>query len=103
MATRVGNLRKGKGLGPDGVRVDRATIWGNKFVMADGSHQARSYAIHQYKEWLLSPAQEALRERARRELRGKRLLCWCAPLPCHADTLKWVADSESDSELGIGA
>ncbi len=26
------------------------------------------------------------------ELRGHRLACWCAPLPCHADVLADLAD-----------
>jgi hypothetical protein len=28
-----------------------------------------------------------------RSLRGKRLGCWCAPLPCHADVIAEVAES----------
>ena len=26
------------------------------------------------------------------ELRGKDLVCWCAPLPCHADVLLRLAN-----------
>ncbi len=33
-------------------------------------------------------------ERARHELRGKRLACWCSPLACHGDVLVAVADGE---------
>ena len=29
----------------------------------------------------------------KRELRGKRLLCWCHPKACHADVLARMADS----------
>lgn len=33
------------------------------------------------------------------ELHGKRLACWCAPLPCHADVLasaaEWAAEGGS--------
>ena len=32
--------------------------------------------------------------RARSELRGKTLACWCAPLPCHGDILLAVANRE---------
>lgn len=32
--------------------------------------------------------------RALAELRGKRLGCWCAPDPCHADILARLADGE---------
>jgi hypothetical protein len=28
----------------------------------------------------------------KKELRGKILGCWCAPLPCHADILAEVAN-----------
>jgi hypothetical protein len=38
-----------------------------------------------YRTWLL--AQPGLLERARTELRGKTLACWCAPGPCHGDVL----------------
>jgi hypothetical protein len=31
-------------------------------------------------------------ERARRELKGKRLGCYCAPKPCHGDVLARVAE-----------
>ena len=27
------------------------------------------------------------------ELRGKRLACYCAPLPCHGDVLAALADA----------
>lgn len=36
----------------------------------------------------------ALMERARRELRGKDLGCWCAPARCHADTLLEIANAQ---------
>jgi Domain of unknown function (DUF4326) len=29
------------------------------------------------------------------ELRGRRLGCWCAPLPCHADVIAELADRRS--------
>jgi len=28
------------------------------------------------------------------ELRGKDLVCWCSPLPCHADVLLELANAE---------
>lgn len=39
-------------------------------------------------------ASRDLVEAARRELKGKQLACWCAPLPCHGDVLAAVADGE---------
>ena len=33
-------------------------------------------------------------QRARLQLRGRRLGCWCAPEPCHGHNLSWVANCE---------
>ena len=30
-----------------------------------------------------------------RDLRGKRLGCWCVPLPCHAEVIAEIADAAS--------
>jgi hypothetical protein len=35
---------------------------------------------------------EALRNRVKKELRGKHLVCFCAPKACHADTLLRIAN-----------
>ena len=41
----------------------------------------------------------ALQRRAREELRGKHLYCWCVPRACHGSLLASCADSEpSDPE-----
>ena len=32
-----------------------------------------------------------------KELKGKRLGCWCKPLPCHGDVLAELADADADS------
>lgn len=32
------------------------------------------------------------------ELKGKILGCWCAPLPCHGDTLAELANGEGEGE-----
>jgi hypothetical protein len=35
------------------------------------------------------------------ELKGKILVCWCKPLPCHGDVLKAYVDKLPDSvQLG---
>jgi hypothetical protein len=36
--------------------------------------------------------QPELMEAAKHELKGKRLVCWCAPELCHGDTLAAIAD-----------
>jgi len=52
----------------------------------DGS---RDEVIAKYRAWIVrQPALMA----ALHELRGKSLLCWCAPGRCHADVLMELAN-----------
>src|SRR5437867_8640568 len=81
--TRVVHVKRA----PYDVSVGRPSPFGNPFVI--GRDGDRGAVIHKYRAWLL--AQAALVERVRRELAGKVLGCWCAPLPCHGDVLADVA------------
>ena len=65
------------------ARVDRATLWGNPFVI--GRDGDRETVIASYRDRYL-PFQPRLLGRLG-ELRGRALGCWCAPLACHADLL----------------
>jgi hypothetical protein len=101
---RVYSKRKGAEAPPPGsVYVGRPTIWGSPFVMQ--GERTRNHSIDCYRRWIMAPEQAPLRERARLELRGKDLVCWCAPKPCHADVLLEVANTSditalpSDGEL----
>jgi hypothetical protein len=70
-----------------GVYIGRPTKWGNPFVIgADGS---RADVIAKFEAYLL--ANPALMQAARSELKGKDLVCWCAPLACHGDVLSRIA------------
>ena len=81
--------------------------WGNPFKIpraiqwtprSSGQlHAAHQQAVDQYRHWLLLEQPELL-ARAREELAGKVLGCFCAPLPCHADVLACVSNA-SDDEL----
>ena len=57
--------------------------WGNPFDVREYGHDG---AATRYRDWLLArPGHIA---RARRELAGRRLACWCSlRVPCHADVL----------------
>ena len=63
--------------------------WGNPFKLTPG--QTREDVIARYRQFLL--ADPAMVEKAKRELRGKVLGCWCSPKPCHGDVLLEVANS----------
>ena len=80
------------------VYIGRPSQWGNPF-----SHQAgtlakfkvatRQEAVDCYRAWILAPEQAELRALIKKNLKGKRLGCWCKPLACHGDVLKEMADA----------
>ncbi len=76
--TRVVNMKRDD----HDVLIDRRTKWGNRFRI--GEDGTRREVIALYKAELLTRV-DLLRELE--ELRGMRLGCWCAPLPCHGDIL----------------
>ena len=68
----------------------RVSIFANPFrIGPDGS---RDEVLAKYRQYLRD--NPLLVGRARRELKGKVLACWCAPEPCHAEILAAVADGE---------
>jgi len=71
------------------VRIDRASKLGNPFKI--GQDGSRAEVIAKHRKWLF---QQADLLTALRELRGKRLGCWCAPQPCHGDTLAELANGQ---------
>jgi len=69
------------------VYIGRPNKWGNPFVIGrDGS---RAEVIAKYRAWIV--AQPELMG-ALDELRGRDLVCWCAPLACHGDVLRELAN-----------
>jgi hypothetical protein len=71
------------------VYIGRPSRWGNPFKL---EHEAdRAQVLARYRDWLMG--QPRLLARARKELRGKRLGCWCAPKPCHGDLLAEIANA----------
>lgn len=70
------------------VYIGRPSIWGNPFVI--GRDGTRAEVIRKYEEWLRTKPH--LIERAKRELKGKVLGCWCAPAACHGDVLAHIAN-----------
>jgi len=72
-----------------GVYVGRPSKYGNPFhIGVDGT---RDEVIVKYRQWILT--QPELVAAAKQELKGKDLICWCAPLACHADVLLEIANS----------
>ena len=78
---------------PNQVYVGRPTKWGNPFVI--GRDGDRHEVLEKYQNHLASKPGLFM---SLEELRGKDLICWCAPEPCHADILLVLAN-----ERGVDA
>lgn len=79
----------------EAVYVGRPSKYGNPYSHQSGTQArfkvaTRADAISLYRVYLKS-SPELLAE-AREELRGKDLVCWCAPQKCHADVLLELAN-----------
>ena len=83
---QVYNKRAG-GWPKDAVYIGRPGPWGNPFTI--GKDGDRDQVIQKYRD-NLTPE---LVEKVKRELRGKDLVCWCSPAPCHGDVLIEIANS----------
>jgi hypothetical protein len=78
--------KKTHGLPTGAVYIGRPSKWGNPFVI--GKHGSRAEVIARFERYLLaSPLMASLHE-----LRGKDLVCWCAPCACHGDVLVRLAN-----------
>ncbi len=70
------------------VYIGRPSCWGNPFVI--GKDGNRAQVVAKYQAWL--EARPELVAKAKAELRGKVLACWCYPAACHGDVLAKVAN-----------
>mgnify|MGYP001574010612 FL=1 len=74
---------------PDAVYVGRPSKWGNPFVI--GKDGDREKVIEEFHYYILDILEEC--PGYLDELKGKDLVCFCAPKPCHADILLEIANS----------
>ncbi|QYW03369.1 hypothetical protein pEaSNUABM34_00067 [Erwinia phage pEa_SNUABM_34] len=71
------------------VRIDRESMWGNKFYMKNESKEERARVIYEYGVWLWTKIYNGDITLSQLDaLYGKRLGCWCSPKPCHGDELR---------------
>ena len=91
---QVISLRGRGGVQLAGVYVGRPSALGNPFLV--GRDGTREDVIARYRRWLRAQWRhgEAVRQELERLAAKYRrdgrltLLCWCAPLPCHADVIR---------------
>lgn len=81
--------KRNKDAPADAVYVGRPSAFGNPFSI--GKTNQRADVVRKYGEWIRTNPE--LVGRARAELRGKDLVCWCAPEACHADILVEIANA----------
>ena len=81
----------GKVVPPGAVYIGRGrgSKYGNPFTI--GKDGDRTEVIAKYEAWL--PTQPELVAAAKVELRGRDLVCFCAPQACHGHILMRVANS----------
>ena len=86
----VRNVRDvGKRTTDSQIYVGRRTKWGNPWKIGEsGTREQVIELFEQYIHDVLEKQPEFLDE-----LRGKDLVCWCAPLACHADILLKLANA----------
>lgn len=77
------------GLPRGSVYIGRPSKWGNPFPLR--SFKSREDCIEAYREWLMTKPE--LIEAAKKELKGKDLVCFCAPKKCHGDVLLEIVNS----------
>lgn len=89
---RIENAHTYKG---DGFKVGRPSPLGNPFKI--DAKTSRAKAISQYREWFLTqletddnPTTKAFLALVHhyREYKELTLICWCAPLQCHAEVIR---------------
>jgi Domain of unknown function (DUF4326) len=92
MTTRIQrSRRKGSRLPEGAVCITRPGPYGNPFrpsLFSEHPDPKRA-AVMAFRHWLrFDPDGKKLSERARQELKGKTLACWCKPTDvCHGDAL----------------
>lgn len=74
----------------DAIYIGRPSYWGNPYSIGrDGN---REEVIEKYRAYLKTRPDITLK--AKLELRGHDLVCFCAPAACHGDVLVEIANSD---------
>ncbi len=71
----------------DDIYIGRPSIWGNPFIT--GKDGTREQVIEKHKIWIKQNTYLLSRIH---ELKGKNLICFCAPKTCHGDILLELAN-----------
>lgn len=97
--------KRDKNCPDDAIYVGRPSKWGNPLSLEEvhrmrpllNERELHEVAVSWFREYLKSKPE--LVAEAKQVLRGHDLVCWCAPLPCHADVLLELANKPIDSHV----
>ena len=87
---KVFNKRKGNIVPPDAVYVGRPTVWGNPFSKGSKTQNIADFRRYAEKRHAKDPSWLA-------PLKGKDLVCWCAPNGCHGDVILEILENDWDA------
>ena len=76
------------------VFIGRPSPWGNPYAI--GTNGTRARVCDLFEEWVMEPEQSDLRARAKLELKGKDLVCFCHPKRCHGETWLRIANEQEN-------
>lgn len=89
----------------DAVYVGRPSKWGNPWSHLPSARSdtipvaTREEAIQKFRDTVMQDDTfwSVRRHEIRLALKGKDLVCWCAPKPCHADILLEIANGTEET------
>ena len=82
------------GVPANAVYIGRGSKWGNPFRI--GRDGGRAAVVAKHERWL-ADRHDLLR--VLDELRGRDLVCFCAPHACHGDLLLRLANASRDQRI----
>ncbi len=94
--------KRDKNCPKNAVYVGRPSKWGNPMTVKelkrlfpnDTQTELQEKAVNWFREYITTPFGKPLELMNQiSELKGKDLVCWCSPLPCHADILLELANN----------
>ena len=92
MVVRLASVlnKKTHGIPPGATYIGRGSPWGNPFVMGpDGNRNdvIRKFEVYAREKLAEDPGWLA-------PLRGRDIVCFCAPLPCHGHVIQILIEDE---------
>ena len=84
---KVYNINKDNGIPYGAIYIGRGSPWGNPYVIGKDGDRAEvieKYRVWAYQKWV---EDQGYGVDWLEPLRGKDLVCFCAPLACHGDVL----------------